>query len=288
MNFLNPDLYQIFTRLGAESIYLVNEVSNEKLFPSLLLIDIYGNESLYVASRSPRYIYYPYPPLYLFKALLGLIQRLGDDTILVVDTNLNLASFGGVDPAKVTYIDKLIKKTEGINFAHIVTPSSLVKAMGMDELSEIHSLETVINIYNKYGIGVMGGKGEKIVFVFTPTILESNRAGILSHLYRSLIGSKKNFSTIKAPSELKSHLEYILDSLVEPYERSSRYMNIDDLKKISDEFINLLLSSGFSRSDLISEASSSELQNNFLVVALKNLYDPATRTLPKNSLFVPY
>jgi len=280
----------------SEEVDIIDKFGNETLSPPLVIskINIKSKGLLFNAARIDRYRYAPYPPHHIFRSVLAIKSFLGyDDLFFVIDTNLNPVSLSLLDVASSKIIKKCEEEIDQINLTYFVTPSVFARYKGYGEKGDIELLKLTVNSFNRFGLKTLGKNGENIIYLFTPTVYDEELflKGLLSTLKTSLgrmFGIRKEYISIESSTRSKGILKKILDFSMEPYMRSSRRLNLDELKDIRTSFLDFLNAHGFTLETFIKNATATDIQSLFFAFILDSLYDSTTNTMPRNSIIIPF
>ena len=294
-NFNNPDLYEILSRLGSKKVDLISELRGESLRPPLTIFeaDLEERGVIYAASRIERYRYLPYPPSQIFKSILAVKEWVGEDVFVITDTNLNIASFALTDVEHSKILREAEQSFDQINMVYFLTPSVVSFTADGKRKGNIELLKETLNSFNRYKIGILGNRGEKIIYMVTPTVydVESFYKTFFSSLgiiLKRALGRKEKVNVIGSLSKDKDKIRELINDLLGPYTRSTYNMDLDELEKLTFEMQNEFKRRGFTSTRFVKSADAADIQTIFFNTILELAFNEVTKTLPRNLIFIPF
>lgn len=297
-NSLNPDFYEIFKRFLGERPDLLTHVNGERLpYPLSVIKGMIGSGGkIWCVSRVGKYRYIPYPPYSIFDTLVKLKNYIKEPFFAIVDTNLNIPAFNITLEDAFSSANEVIKKFGKVLFFHIWSPGSFRKGPifhgSQLEVSEIEQIRGTILNYSQHQVPLLGKEGENIIHIITPRLFEviqpESFGARLKFIVKRIFGGIPDVSMIPLTRIGKDFSNDVLYALSEAYERSLRILRITDMLLIREKFNDVVNELVNTYRNFAVEVDPADVEIIFFLFMVEALYDKATRTLPLNTVIVPF
>ncbi|MCD6491484.1 MAG: hypothetical protein ACP6IQ_10290 [Candidatus Njordarchaeia archaeon] len=311
MNFSNPDAFYIMTKVTTpEDFYEGTYSYKEGMFiPAekgvrwpLQIYTVLEDEGHFIKSsaRINRFLYAPIEPIDIFRSLKAIVDKIGRNIDIVVDTNLNLPSLGSLREDQYIEIKKHLEVFDELHIVYIWnvgTFARIIKTKGA-EISEFDLLENTINEFKMRGVNLFGSRGEKIIHVLTPNFYEVPERGILEKILKSLKSLFVSSYEVKAeliPQEgyAKEFFDIVLNSLKEMHVKKSGSLDMNTLKQIVKRYREEASKLSKAHINFGAEAEPLDIVYHMFKIFLGEIRSAWRKnypwaTIPENLIVIPY